>query len=103
MAKWYFKIEIGDLINNDDSNSALAAKEIAIRLKALGVIHNNMLEKEKQYLIEQFEDFSESGDEDEDVEAFDYLLGELYDWGDSDFRPGFSGIKCCWVNSFAMA
>ena len=37
--------------------------------------------------------------DDEDDEFFDYVMSDLYDWGDTSLDNKFGGVKMCWINT----
>ena len=82
MPDWKTRVEMADLslaFEKGTMTSSEAGKEMASRLK------QNKYHEELDEIIDMFENV-------EDVQDFDYALGELYDFGDEDHR--------IWVNCF---
>ena len=48
-------------------------------------------------ILPMFEELAEN--EDADEEDFDYVMSDLYDWGDTSLDNKFGGVKMCWINT----
>ena len=110
MSDWQRKLNIKDAWDasaNGDMSSQELAGVIAKRLRKLKPfvgdrIDNDLaeyLDNKRDEIAEEFEAIAE--DSDSDTKDFDYVMDELYDWGDEmigDGSVGFSRTKkACWV------
>lgn len=103
MAKWERKLDLApEWQQAEDHEIAVQqlATVVAKRLEALQpfVGENESLEREKQVLVEEFQDLSE--DEDADTDDFDILLTALYDWADTSLDDNWNGRKACWISRY---
>lgn len=106
MTNWTHNLELKDLHNKHESGEmgiSQVASTVAIRLKALIATNtppiSEDLKEEAEELAERFEN------EIDDVEDYDNVLSDLYDWADTELpcKPGTPFTmeqKLCWVNTF---
>jgi hypothetical protein len=119
MADWQFKLELKDVwskVTNDEIDTVETAGVIVERIKTLHKEISERAENPKDFvdrmisvrlvrLAEVLEDEVLSGFEEyvktseDDVECFDLLMADLYDWGDSKLDRHWSGKKMCWINT----
>lgn len=96
MANWKYKLELKDLIEKyqDDKLSVQElGRKVAERIREQTYYFKRKGDLEP--IACAFENLEE------DVEDFDFILNDLYDWGDSITAPSDSIIqnKMCWVNT----
>lgn len=102
MAQWHSRIELQPEWNatkNGSMTVSQLATVIAKRLKETKPLTQTYLESRRLWLIEQFEEMGES---DSDVEEFDDLMEELYNWGDTDLDNNWNGLKVCWIAAYSI-
>jgi hypothetical protein len=101
MTIWQRTLNIKDLWEQREAEEISVeqlAHGIGARLKALAPFDGEhaYLNDTKDDLAEQFEEFS--GDE---VEDFDWIMSELYDWADIQIGGKFfDAKKVCWVKTW---
>ncbi len=74
---------------------------IADRLRVLAPFTDEFedIDDQRQELADQFESMSQ--DETLTTSQFDYLMNDLYDWGDTQIGGKFfDAKKVCWINRF---
>lgn len=110
MANWQRTLDLTpNFAECDDTDSDQIrglAKFVAKKLRELkpfGTSENpHFLDGDREYLVEDFEALAD--DEYADVNAFNYVLVRLYDWGDAPLeRPGkYLSLwkKACWIKTF---
>lgn len=59
------------------------------------------LDDERDELVERFKDLAAEIDPDRD--DLDWIMGDLYDWGDTRLDDKFPGKKCCWVDTMSRS
>lgn len=105
MAKWMRHLalqpEWGQAQEDEISYNELSAI-IAKRLDAIApfVGQMNDIEYRKTELVDAFVDASR--DPDLDVEEFDNLMADLYDWGDIALDNKWNGQKVCWIDTMGV-
>lgn len=80
MADWKYVLDISNEwyeVDAEQISITELALKIAEKLKKLEAPSDSGIED----IIEQFEDFADSKNNDDD-EGFDYIMEDLYDWGD---------------------
>ncbi len=93
MANWKYRIDISNILHTDTYPAINdKGKELAKRIRAFPHFeeHGDPL----NHIAWQFEEV-------EDVEEFDYILDDLYDWGDIALDDNWNGSKMCWINTFS--
>lgn len=73
------------------------ATVVSKRLKALTPFKDEYVEQSRLDLVDEFEAAAE--DADLTVDDFDYLMNELYDWGDIRLDGNWNGKKVCWIDT----
>lgn len=100
MSDWQRTLDIQDswqkALDFEISYQELAGV-IAEKLKALKKFDEEDIEYDKAGLIEDFEIASEDDELEED--GINYLMSNLYDWGDVKLDNKFGGKKVCWVKT----
>ena len=106
MADWKHKLIIGDLHRKHERKEITPeelGKEVAKRLTALLDSNSPPIPDD---LLDEAQDIANRFECDiENVEDYDNVLRELYDWGDSKLpssrRVRFSMVpKLCWIDAF---
>lgn len=104
MANWQRHLKLqpewGQAQDEEISPQELAAV-IAKRLKALMPFKDGYAEQQRLDLVDDFEAAAE--DADLTVNDFDYLMSELYDWGDIRLDDKWNGKKVCWIDTTGVA
>jgi len=107
MSQWQLKLEIKDIMEKlryDEFTLQEGAKEIVNRLEKLRLVMESKFADyltEFEEVIDDFEMFAEDDSMNDEVEEFDYRLGNLYDWGDIKLDNDIIGGKAlCWINNF---
>lgn len=96
MANWKYKLKAKDLWESYKGNHITASelgKLLAQRIREAAFYqeYKNQLEE----IIDNFENV-------DDIEDFDYVLNELYDWADQEVEPlgQWPRNAMCWVETF---
>ncbi len=107
MSQWQHKVELKDLHDNYQQGLLTiqeVASGVACRLEILKTQiqkKNNKFEVEYlpqlEEIILEFQEFAK--DEVSDVNDYDSILNELYDFGDTRLDSVFGGKTLCWINS----
>ena len=95
MTNWLNKLDVSDLwklYDDDEITMQECAKRLAIRVEAL---YNTCVSlttdlDNLEEIKERFEEISQ--DETATLEEFNYIMADLYDWGDLRHN--------CWINTF---
>ena len=96
MSKWVNRLDLKDLwVKRNEGKLTIQelGKQVARRIRKMPVY--------KKY-EEELEDIADSFDYVEDVEEFDDVLAQLYDWADCPlYTPkGYMPRKTCWISTF---
>ena len=95
MSQWVNRLDLKDLWNLREEEKITIqemGKKIAERIKKMKCYKDE--EETLEPIVDGFECM------DEDVEEFDYILAELYDWGDQLVEKGKTWSmdkKMCWI------
>jgi oligoendopeptidase F len=94
MSQWQSRLDLKDLWKKRDEGS-ISIKELAQEVAKR--IRKNKFYKKYEEVLEEiaiaFEDCEE------DVEEFDNILNDLYDWADIPLDNNFGGKKICWIST----
>lgn len=93
MSQWMNRLDLKDLWKkhrNDEITIEEIGKEIAKRIRKLKCYKTQ--EETLEEIALNFENIS-----DNDVEEFDGILSDLYDWADTPLDNKFGGKKMCWI------
>ncbi|AKF13270.1 hypothetical protein PHIN3_3 [Sinorhizobium phage phiN3] len=95
MAKWLQTLDISEAwqaTSDDDTKLPELVADVIAKLKALRPYKEEYIENGRQQVIDEFEMF----DPGDDLDGFDAVMSELYDWADQSTIGG----KVCWVKTF---
>lgn len=70
---------------------------IASRLNGLAPFADEMIEDQREELVEWFKELA---DEDPSPSEFNEAMAALYDWGDTSLDGRWNGRKVCWIDTF---
>jgi phosphodiesterase/alkaline phosphatase D-like protein len=96
VSKWTNKLDLKDLWKQREEEKIdieTLGKEVAKRIRLLPCYEKEIDTLEE--IVERFESIS-----DNDVEEFDSILADLYDWGDTPLDNNWNGRKMCWIGTF---
>lgn len=99
LQRWHSTIDITDIFLNSSMDLSVAGGIIASRLEIIPPIGLESVDLEKQEIIIEFRNISESSDSgptDKELENFDAVLERLYNWGDTRVGPK----RICHVKAF---
>ncbi len=100
MAKWIYRLEIGDLHRRYEENTLSTerlGKEVAARLREHPAF--KIYQEDLAWIVEKFEEVQE-------IEDYDDALEDLYDWADRDYEghhtntPFHLRKKNMWIDTF---
>jgi hypothetical protein len=99
MANWIYKLELKDLWEQRDKGKITIselAKAVADRIEKATFFKIKTNEEALREIVMDFEGC------DDDVEEFDSILEQLYDWADTPLRTPLGKMqrKMCWINTF---
>lgn len=100
MADWQRRIRLNlewEQAKEGEISTQELAAAISKRLKALTPFKDEYVEQSRLDLVDEFESAAE--DADLTVDNFDYLMSELYDWGDMRLDDTWNGKKVCWIDT----
>ena len=100
MSKWQRTLDIKDVwekASNREVIPQFLASTITKKLEKLKTFNNQYIDYDKEELILNFQDASE--DNTLTWDKLDYLLNDLYDWGDISLDEGFGCKKVCWIKT----
>jgi len=101
MAEWNSKLDLTDIWDNYVGTGKMSVQELALEISKrlakldINTSHIGIISKRDEICID-FEYFSE--DDNASVNEFDYIMEDLYDWGDWRLdNKLFGGKKVCWI------
>jgi hypothetical protein len=98
MAEWKYVLDVKDAWQKTKKNELTIKEFISIlitKVQELNIQNDSLLE----YLMEDFKGLLE--EDSIDIEEFDGLWEELYDWADQVIEPGYwPRHKLCWLKTF---
>lgn len=94
MANWTRQIDVRNLWEEGDV--VKLSNSISIQLSGLKPLEDESLEDRRLDLAADFKSLAEDGMS-ATVGEFDYMMQELYDWGDERLDDTWNGKKVCWV------
>ena len=100
MSDWQRKVDFSAYTEKYDEGELSIqwfAKIVAEKLKGLPKFENEYINTQLEEIIWSFEDLAEDEEEDFGEDNFNYLLSDLYDWGDISLDGKFGGKKVCWI------
>lgn len=93
MARWKYELDLRDVWTKPETAPGFTykdlAEEVVKRIKKLSCYFSDA---KLQNICMEFEYFDEEGDADD----FDFLMGDLYDWGDG---KNAEGSNRCWIKT----
>lgn len=100
MAIWKQTLNLMDVftsVQDEEISPREGLEKILSRFVALKPYEDEYVEGERQHLIEEIEMII---DDDNDFEDVDYVLNELYDFGDIKISGEFfDAVKACWIKT----
>ncbi len=93
MANWQRKLDLRDVWPSKDVS--VIAKAIADRLSRLTPLNDEHLDWKREELAEEFAGIASEADP--EVNEFDAVMSELYDWGDTKLDGHWNGKAVCWI------
>lgn len=105
MSEWQRKIVLNpewDQCNNYEIGVNELCVSVVNKLKALKKFNIEDIDMELEDLIDQFNDLSL--DEEVSFSAFNVLMNELYDWGDTviDGTDVLNSKRVCWIDTLTV-
>jgi len=100
MANWQCKVDFSkytEQYNQGELSVQEFAKIVAEKLKGLEKFKNPDINSQLEGIICGFYILSVEDEDEYSEEDFDYLLEELYNWGDISLDNKFGGKKVCWI------
>lgn len=100
MSDWQRKLDFSAYTEKYDEGELSIqefAKIIAEKQKSLRKFNDYDVDSKLEEIIRSFEDLAEDEEGLDDESNFNYLLNDLYDWGDISLDGKFGGKKVCWV------
>jgi len=102
MADWQLHIDFSEFWNKypDELTSKEICEKTVLVLKSE---RKDVLEKFLEFLdefdeiIDQFEMLS--SEDDVDIDEFDSILDDLYDWADTELDDNWNGKKLAWIKT----
>lgn len=99
MADWQRKLELKDIWDKypDEMTTQQVAAVVAERLRNLTPFGDEYLDNARDELADEFQALSE--DEGTNSDDFNYVMANLYDWGDINMGGAWPHKKCCWIST----
>ena len=103
MANWQLKLDIAEFYHKypDELSLQEVAKKVSNAMKELEPtvkLRFRNMQSDFENIIDSFDELS--NDEQAEVNQFDSIMDDLYDWGDTALDNDFAGKKLCWINTF---
>ena len=99
MSKWQRTLDLTDVWNksrNKEITTLELATVIVERLNNLKPF-NNLVDGVTEDIIDYFKEYIDN--KENNIEEFDDIMSELYDWGDISLDKGFFTSKVCWIET----
>lgn len=105
MTVWVTTLNLSDVWKDQNEEGIVDTVAIAeVICNRLPKLDNKLFDEftiqERDIIVDDFLNFFENGDN--DIEEFDYLMGNLYDWADGivgETEDFFNRKKRCWVKT----
>ena len=100
MSDWQRKVDFSAYTEKYDEGELSIqwfAKIVAERLKGLPKFENEYINTQLEEIIWSFEDLADDEECMDEEITFNYLLEDLYNWGDTSLDDKFGGKKVCWI------
>lgn len=99
MANWIRSLDLkAEWGKSDEIGIQALALAVSEKLRAIAPYPSAALDERREEIADWFADLSQ--DEEADVDIFDSLMAELYDFGDTPLDDKFDGKKALWVATF---
>lgn len=100
MANWQRKVDFSSYTQQYD-NAELSVQEfakiVAKKLQGLQKFTDNRINLALDSIVQDFEDLAANDEYDFAEDDFNFLLNDLYTWGDMFVDGRLSGKKVCWI------
>ena len=100
MANWQRKVDFSAYTEKYDEGELSIqefAKIVAEKLKTLRKFEDEYINNQLKEIIWSFEDLADYEECMDEESTFNYLLEDLYNWGDIPLDDKFGGKKVCWI------
>lgn len=100
MANWQRKVDFSAYTEKHDEGELSIqefAKIVAEKLKTLRKFEDEYINNQLEEIIWSFEDLADDEECMDEESTFNYLLEDLYNWGDIPLDDKFGGKKVCWI------
>ncbi len=100
MANWQRKIDISQLHHDFQAGTITVqqlAAGVAKKVRLVPDFKRDHIDLSRDEIAEEFEALSE--DENADINDYDNVLSNLYDWADMSLDGQFNGKKVCWIET----
>lgn len=100
MANWQRKVDFSaDTEKHDEGELSIQefAKIVAEKLKTLRKFEDEYINNQLKEIIWSFENLADDEEYMDEESTFNYLLEDLYKWGDTPLDDKFGGKKVCWI------
>lgn len=94
MANWKYTLDFRDFWNDYDNGKKTISEMGILVAKRIKKRFFPLFENELEILVDNFENI-------EEVEDFNYCMGELYDWADEEIKPygKWPRNAKCWIKT----
>ena len=100
MSDWQRKVDFSaytEKYNEGELSIQEFAKIVAEKLKTLRKFEDEYINNQLEEIIWSFEDLADDEECMGEASTFNYLLEDLYNWGDTPSDDKFGGKKVCWI------
>ena len=100
MANWQRKVDFSAYTEKYDEGELSIqefAKIVVEKLKTLRKFEDEYINNQLEEIIWSFEDLADDEEYMDEESTFNYLLEDLYKWGDIPLDDKFGGKKVCWI------
>ena len=100
MSDWRRKVDFSaytEKYNGGELSIQEFAKIVAEKLKTLRKFEDEYINNQLEEIIWSFEDLADDEECMNEENTFNYLLVDLYKWGDTPLDDKFDGKKVCWI------
>ena len=100
MSDWQRKVDFSaytEKYNEGELSIQEFAKIVAEKLKTLRKFEDEYINNQLKEIIWSFENLADDEEYMDEESTFNYLLEDLYNWGDVPLDDKFGGKKVCWI------
>ena len=100
MSDWQRKVDFSaytEKYNEGELSIQEFAKIVAEKLKTLRKFEDEYINNQLKEIIWSFENLADNEEYMDEESTFNYLLEDLYNWGDTPSDDKFGGKKVCWI------